>query len=316
MKVLLTGVNPSQGLSPENSTSVQQILVELGAEIVKSVSEKPQVLICVDFKMPHLGQILKARLKGVPCALITYEPDVVYPLHGKSWVRKLFGRQVRLGHDHSSKHFGLEWPQTWRHVSDNQNRAPLCVLVNSDKWSFCRGSQYWLRAGVASLDAQVQVFGFGWDSHQVVRLLHRVHAFLTAIFSGELPQSQGIKFLLSRPRNYLGTVKSKQAEMEKYKVALVVENSAEVVTEKIFDALFAGCIPVYVGPVIESIPESLFFRAHPSVHSITESIRDAMLADGEEHRARVSAFLNQPGTVERWAAKPVLSRAVSIAMGA
>jgi hypothetical protein len=47
---------------------------------------------------------------------------------------------------------------------------------------------------------------------------------------------------------YIGRVDDKFNAFSKYKYALIIENEADYVSEKLFDAIAAGCVPIYVGP--------------------------------------------------------------------
>lgn len=62
-----------------------------------------------------------------------------------------------------------------------------------------------------------------------------------------------------------GTVGSKRDTMQGYKFALAYENSSfpGYVTEKLFDAMFAGCIPIYAGAqdIARFVPPETFLEA-------------------------------------------------------
>ena len=71
------------------------------------------------------------------------------------------------------------------------------------------------------------------------------------------------KFLTEKFPSYKGQVKNKRKVLECYKFALAFENvkdEAGYITEKIFDAFFAGCVPVYMGAnnILDYIPDSCF----------------------------------------------------------
>ena len=48
--------------------------------------------------------------------------------------------------------------------------------------------------------------------------------------------------------SYKGRVENKLLELSKFKYAIVIENEADFVSEKLFDAIAAKCVPIYVGP--------------------------------------------------------------------
>jgi hypothetical protein len=71
--------------------------------------------------------------------------------------------------------------------------------------------------------------------------------------------------------------------MSKYKFALVIENDRSFISEKLFDALFAGCVPIYVGPSLNSLslPPDLVIEAEPHLESVLEAFKEAQALDHE-----------------------------------
>jgi hypothetical protein len=107
---------------------------------------------------------------------------------------------------------------------------------------------------------------------------------------------------------YMGSVSDKNSAMANYKVALVVENSSEFLTEKLFDAWFAGCIPVYVGPPVEAfgIPRSLVIQVtEPTVREVKNCIDLALATDREVFLANLKAYLSS-GVEAEWRAESAL----------
>ena len=119
-----------------------------------------------------------------------------------------------------------------------------------------------------------------------------------------------IEQLLSRPLNlflglfyqenrcYLGPVANKAETFSAYRFAFCYENTDSArgyITEKIFDAFRAGCIPVYLGPpnTYEHIPDDCFIdRRKFSSHQ--ELYAHLTCMDGNEFRAyqqRIRAYL-------------------------
>jgi hypothetical protein len=196
----------------------------------------------------------------------------------------------------------MKWPQTWREGQVQVGREAKVVVVNADKWSFVPGQLYWLRAAMAEKRDDVVVYGHGWDRNMFVRLAHRAFELVRTIRSGVLPNIKGSRFLAASPRKYMGVSEDKVETMRKYKVALVIENSTELMTEKLFDAWFAGCIPVYLGPPLEKfgIPESIIIRCQDStLTALNLAIDKALDAEQEVFTKGISEFLNRPET-EFW----------------
>lgn len=65
---------------------------------------------------------------------------------------------------------------------------------------------------------------------------------------------------------YKGLVENKEEKLREYKFVLCLENAVfpGYITEKIFDAFFAGCVPVYIGApdIAEYIPKDTFINVN------------------------------------------------------
>ena len=89
-------------------------------------------------------------------------------------------------------------------------------------------------------------------------------------------------WILGRPvfPSYQGPVKTKYEVLSKTKFCICFENARDIqgyITEKIFDCLFAGCIPIYWGDakIGKSIPAECFidFRKYRSYAKLQEHLK-------------------------------------------
>jgi hypothetical protein len=87
-----------------------------------------------------------------------------------------------------------------------------------------------------------------------------------------------------------------------YKYSLVIENSIEYMSEKLFDSLFAGTFPIYVGPnpVDFGIPEFVAIHAKPDADSIMKAIEQGRKVDLNVWRASVLDWLKSEGVEQAW----------------
>jgi hypothetical protein len=101
-------------------------------------------------------------------------------------------------------------------------------------------------------------------------------------------------------RAYRGPVEDKLATLAGYRFGLCLENAAHdgYVTEKIFDAMFAGCIPVYLGaPDIERfVPLEAFIhvRRFRSYEDLTNYVRSLSRSEFVARLEAVRTFLASP----------------------
>ncbi len=314
MKIFFTGKNYSQGLKDVDPSSLAAAAESLGHQLVQSLEENPDLLICVDFQNSSAPLIKRANSLGIWTVLVINEPQVVIPEHSQERVLKNFDNVIRVGRPSGSDSF--PWPQTWLSISENRKRMKRAVLVNADKWSYVEGQHYWLRAAASSELDIVDVFGVGWDRTVRVRLAHRIYELWRTLRSRVRPSFRGMSKILATPRAYMGSVSDKNEAMSRYKVALIIENSSEFLTEKLFDAWFAGCIPVYVGPLVESfgIPNNLVVQIRePSLLGVEKGIETALSRDADEFLAELRKFLNS-NAARKWKSQEALERIIYAAL--
>ena len=113
---------------------------------------------------------------------------------------------------------------------------------------------------------------------------------------------QSIRYWFKKNKNWLGAPGDKRKALENYRISLVIENSTEFLTEKLFDSFFAGCIPVYVGPNIKQfgIPSSLVVTASTNIPSIREAIRRAQSMDYSAWYEELEIWLSKDQTKLDW----------------
>jgi hypothetical protein len=93
----------------------------------------------------------------------------------------------------------------------------------------------------------------------------------------------------------------------------VIENSGEYMSEKLFDSLFAGTFPIYVGPnpVDFGIPEFVAIHSNPDIDSIMNAIELARTIDLASWRASVLDWLKSDGVEQAWSGPFVTSQIVA-----
>lgn len=105
------------------------------------------------------------------------------------------------------------------------------------------------------------------------------------------------RFKRVRFANKPQTCKDKIQVMENYKFALCFENCAfpGYITEKIFDAFFAGCVPVYLGApdITGYVPQECFidFRRFSSFADLWDFMQSITLTEWNSYRENIQEFL-------------------------
>lgn len=157
----------------------------------------------------------------------------------------------------------------------NWSRSEVPVLVQADKLSMARGELYSLRRRVID-NLPCTVFGPGWDRAIKSRISIFLKALVVAMLSHSLSLSAASGWFRKRSKVDIG-VADKSLAISRHHVAIVIENDISKLTEKIYDALYAGCVPVFVGPDLQEhvIPSELYFRSDPSLEAIATAIEKA-----------------------------------------
>jgi hypothetical protein len=182
-------------------------------------------------------------------------------------------------------------------------------MVFSNKVSMSKGELYSLRRQVAKVATKVHVFGAGWQDPLGSRII-KVFKELIVASLNPVTIRNGARYLSVIPKHYFGTVDNKIATTSEYKVSIVIENSVESVTEKVFDAWVAGCIPVYVGPNLSDFgfPASLFIQAEPEINSVLQSLEEALVMDHELFLRQLKDWFEQSETARFWSWSTAMSR--------
>lgn len=304
--ILLTGVNSRMAGSEPAPDSFGEFLRRrecLGA----SIHSGAQKLVCIDYSHSVAQEIRKLSLVPDDCSLIQMEPSVVLPANYKLSRKRQFKKIITVGGPPSRDSFSVHWPLIWPSASElakllETERTDRVVLINGNKMSFVKGELYSLRRGAITAIGNLDLYGTEWDSSATARLFIALRSFVHSVLSLELPQISGLSLWLQPYPKSQGPVTNKLQTMSRYKYALVIENSAEYMSEKLMEALFAGCIPIYVGPDPKKygIPKELVIRAQPSLSSIQEGLTDAQGWNIEDFHARLLGFLSSSAVRDLW----------------
>jgi len=168
------------------------------------------------------------------------------------------------------------WPQRIRGEWRDANLDPpskRAVFVGGNKFSAARDCNYRLRRQVVDLLAedadQCAVVGAGWTSSGGQQLALGMRALAkSARFLAPLSLRQSLTV-----RGYFPESKWILDPTDLYRsarVAVVIENSNDYVSEKLFECLRIGVAPVYVGPDLEEfgLPHEVAIESPPDIVAI------------------------------------------------
>lgn len=219
--------------------------------------------------------------------LIIIEPTITWPSNAL-YLPEAYERVFAAG-PISGAQF-LEWFHEPSHeapalsLTEFNNKLDNFTILASNKLSFIKGELYSLRREVARSHSNiVDLYGYDWNNSLYAKLRKVVGEAWICICLNQKLNLKSIRYFFSRFRNYKSSVQSKLGPYARNKYALVIENSMELRTEKLYDAVEAGAIPIYVGPDVEAdVPKELFISAKPNLAAVSEAMKELLQMDANE----------------------------------
>ena len=201
--------------------------------------------------------------------LVQVEPRTVNPLQFSPLIEKLFDEIVS---DRAHASYSTA-KRLWVPGYDLTPKAPVnpkksiqLGTLASNKFSAVVGSQYHLRIRVLeaaqSLGVRSDLAGKGWAASPLENAIRAVIELLRALISGAPLRSFLLREILKESELALRATPRESAldYWRSVDCALVVENEEGVLSEKIFDAVSAGCRVIYVGSQLPTSPYILSFK--------------------------------------------------------
>lgn len=184
---------------------------------------------------------------------------------------------------------------------DNQLRPQFCCLVagakkNSHPLELYSKRVEAIRWFEENAPKDFDLYGIGWDLFEFtgpifIRVLNRIK-ILRSLFAEKFP-------------SYKGRIESKRTTMRQYQFSICFENAQGIpgyITEKIFDSMFAGCIPVYWGaPNIEKfIPKNCYidktdFNTYDELYTFMKGLS---LGQIQEYQRNIISYLNSESSYD------------------
>jgi alpha(1,3/1,4) fucosyltransferase len=179
-------------------------------------------------------------------------------------------------------------------VIGNFTRKGFCTLIANNKtlnyhnelYSTRKKIIYWFEKKHPNM---FRFYGGGWNEKQdyisqkcrnilkkIIHCLEAKHSDTFNSLNKKLALLNNKLFEISLS-TYEGKIKKKKDVLEKFRFSICLENASSEpgwITEKIFDSLFSGCVPIYQGPdnINDIIPEKCYidfrkFKSYASMYS-------------------------------------------------
>jgi hypothetical protein len=299
-------------LGPHSGTitdSAEESIAGFVGQIGRHVPEgrEPGAYVFFDFDNDPSEKLPKVEGRA-PAVLVRLEPDVIRPQNFRADYLKHMSLVIDVGRSPFASKSRINWPQRWtlEHLESSKisssQRIDRFAIINANKMSFVRGELYSLRRIAAQKFSDVDVWGFDWDMPWFRRATKAFEESLIPLRNGFGIKPAAIKGWFRSPLSFKGISEDKLSTLASYKYSLVIENSIEYMSEKLFDSLFAGTFPIYVGPnpVDFGIPEFVAIHAKPDADSIMKAIEQARKVDLDVWRAYVLNWLKSEGVEQAW----------------
>lgn len=254
------------------SFKLRERLYNLGIELVSVKNDNVDFLIFFEFRRNE-----KKFIKKVPKEnriLFAIEPQSVNPFQYLKRSQSKFGKVFVISPlfvtNDSQTYF--DWFYILEKVKNfstviyrNHERSKALTIVNANKFSFTKNSQYmirtWLIKQLSKSGIEITIAGNQWQISFLIQFYRQLKSFTNALINYQKPNLKG--FYLPIKANdkikLVGTIENEIEHLQKFEYALVIENDSQYLSEKLFNAICAGCVPLYFGPNLRlfGIPEGV-----------------------------------------------------------
>ena len=187
-----------------------------------------------------------------------------------------------------------------KRISPFIKRDRKCVMINSAKFSSGTRSLYGLRRRTSKLLHQKSIdyclYGSNWQMSRLIEIRKRFASLKNSVLAMEKVNFRELtsELFYSYPE-YGGWVEDKFRILSQFQISMVIENEKDWVTEKLFDSLVAGAVPLYIGPdLTKKFPKlnECILLADSTPRSIYERIVNVSDQELEDKQQAIDSYLN------------------------
>jgi len=274
--------------------------------------------------------------------LVRQETDSVYPGQYRKRVEKKYGLVLTLGgvrqlrkHESFLGHAYIYSPKPTFPRADDSNflniynlrqldnvygistwreRAIYFSFVGANKVGLSSKNNYAIRRKLIDELAStgLEVYGPLWNDGFKRRLINRVSMMLWGLKTRQRPPLWSLySDLFRKYKNAKGEVPDKHSILLGSKFSLIVENSDLMITEKLFDTMLSGSIPVYFGPDLAQfdLPADIAIEIKKIDVPLGELLASLTEKDIERRLGIIKDFLESSNFRDNWLAESVFLKA-------
>lgn len=296
-----------------NKQTIRDLAEKLGYSIAKNPIDA-DIYLSVDYNVENEALLRARKIENKFNVLLRNEPRCVLPAAYSRTALNLNSHIITFGKPEENS-ISEVWPQFWDenlqgHETCERNNQSV-VIVNANKLNLTKSEQYTLRRKCIANLTNLDLYGDEWNTSIAARIKVAIIEILKNPTKHLFTFTFHSRYWFSR-RPLVTAPENKSEVLARYKVSLVIENELTYLSEKLFDVLTAGCIPVYVGPDLNDyeIPASLCFQAKPNIRSIRSQISLALKSDYSSFLHELAHWLNSSETKARHRGELVITRAL------
>ena len=318
------------------AVALLRLLEQAGFELNKAMTS--DYLVSIDHNENQYRSYIKNGGSADRAVLIRLEPISVFPTQYKTKVTSKYSLILSPGHPDNTE-YGIGWPYQY-HLDPNspiesnyswldlierkefhtneifkdwESRKIQFSLIAGNKVSPYKEENYRIRRKIAHLmDPQLlQVYGPLWISSFSTKFRHRLATLLFALREKTLPNLKSIYGdLFWNYPTAKGFINDKHEILRETKFAIVVENSNSYASEKVFDAMVDGCVPIYIGPKLTDLglPDSLAIQSTGDLSEITRIITQLTKEEILKMLNNIDVFLKSEKFKQDWLEESVYNK--------
>lgn len=280
------------------------------------------------FDLESYRHAIKYFGKSLPVekrTLIRVEPIVVNPYQYQIGIEEKYGKIVVISPNELKSAKNLYWESGYIDFENletfpNQSETGIAI-INERKFSFIQGSNYKLRQRVIEEflrnEQPIKLAGKNWNQTLTWDLKKQVFAALQGLKDNKgivLSQFQFPLRVKSPWLEYAGRVSSARKFLSQSKFAIVIENDSTYVSEKLLNALIAGCIPLYEGPKLSDygIPSKVAIEVGTSPAKFLHAVAAYSDCELKEVRETGQEWISSLEARKRWSVNEGFKRLIEI----
>ena len=306
--------------------------------------KEADILISINHSNSSYKSFMKFGKTKKQCVLIRIEPYAVFPAQYSKRITDKYSLIISVGYKEidEGRYYYIGYPYSYlpnpnaqltKGTSASQiieseefevlftlknwlDRTILVSLIASNKVSSTTNNNYGLRRNLAYsfTRSALNIYGDLWDAKFLKKLDHRLRVAIHAIRNRTFPNPFSVYGSFFRSyKNFIGQIENKQSFVKNSKFSLIVENSNDSVSEKLFDALINGSIPIYYGPQLNNmgIPGyKISLDGNKPTKYLEENISNISNDEIANYLEEIKKFLKSESFLENWTEENVYKKII------